>query len=161
MAMRSEWRTVGEREAVPSILDFVRQAAADGRDVLIGTDSLQCGRLTQFVTVVVARSQGHGGRAAYCREVVPRISSLRARLSDETWRSIELAMEVAPLVPGGLEVHLDVNADPAHKSSQYVQELVGLVLGQGMKAVIKPDSYAASHCADHVVRSHGKLPQAS
>ena len=31
--------------------------------------------------------------------------------------------------------------------------------GQGFKALIKPESWAASHAADHVVRSHGKLPR--
>ena len=41
----------------------------------------------------------------------------------------------------------------AHKSSAYVQELVGLVVGQGFKALIKPESWAATHAADHVVRS--------
>jgi hypothetical protein len=46
----------------------------------------------------------------------------------------------------------------AHKSSAYVQELEGLVVGQGFKALIKPESWAASHAADHVVRIHGKLP---
>ena len=38
----------------------------------------------------------------------------------------------------------------------YVQELVGLVVGQGFKALIKPESWAASHAADHVVRAQGK-----
>jgi predicted RNase H-related nuclease YkuK (DUF458 family) len=46
----------------------------------------------------------------------------------------------------------------AHKSSAYVQELVGLVVGQGFKALIKPQSWAASHAADHVVRTFGKRP---
>ena len=49
----------------------------------------------------------------------------------------------------------------SHRSSAYVQELVGLVVGQGFKALIKPDSWAASHAADHVVRAsmrQGVLP---
>jgi Ribonuclease H-like len=46
-----------------------------------------------------------------------------------------------------------------HKSSAYVQELVGLVVGQGFKALIKPEAWAATHAADHVVRTHGKLPR--
>lgn len=58
---------------------------------------------------------------------------------------------------GDLTVHIDANPVVAHKSSQYVQELVGLVLGQGFKALIKPESWAASHAADHVVRSQEKL----
>jgi predicted RNase H-related nuclease YkuK (DUF458 family) len=62
-------------------------------------------------------------------------------------------------VSGALTVHIDANPVVAHKSSLYVQELVGLVVGQGFKALIKPESWAASHAADHVVRAHGKLPK--
>ena len=58
---------------------------------------------------------------------------------------------------GDLTVHIDANPVVAHKSSAYVQELVGLVVGQGFKALIKPESWAASHAADHVVRAQGKL----
>ena len=31
------------------------------------------------------------------------------------------------------------------------------MVGQGFKALIKPESWAASHAADHVVRSQGKV----
>jgi hypothetical protein len=60
-------------------------------------------------------------------------------------------------VKGGLTVHIDANPVVAHKSSAYVQELVGLVVGQGFKALIKPESWAASHAADHVVRTYGEV----
>jgi predicted RNase H-related nuclease YkuK (DUF458 family) len=47
------------------------------------------------------------------------------------------------------QAHIDVNPVVAHKSSAYVQELGGPVVGQGFKALIKPRSRAASCCADH------------
>ena len=121
----------------------------------MGTDSLQTGRSTQFVTVVVVLTPGKGGRVAYSREVVPRIKSLRERLLKEVWRSVTLGLEFTDIVPGELSVHIDANPVVAHKSSAYVQELVGLVVGQGFKALIKPESWAASHAADHVVRTQG------
>jgi hypothetical protein len=43
-------------------------------------------------------------------------------------------------------------------SSKYVEELAGLAMGQGFKTLVKPESWAASHAADHVVRTRGKLP---
>ena len=61
-------------------------------------------------------------------------------------------------MPGELTVHIDANPVVAHKSSAYVQELVGLVVGQGFKALIKPESWAAPHAADHVVRDLGRRP---
>ena len=151
------WKTLtGTR--IPDILQFVADASRAGQAVHIGTDSLQTGRLTQFVTVVVILTPRKGGRVAYRRENVPRIPSLRERLLTEVWKSVDLGLRCSPLVEGDLTVHIDANPVVAHKSSAYVQELVGLVVGQGFKALIKPRSWAASCCADHIVRSGGKVP---
>lgn len=155
-----KWRTLSETP-IPDIQQFVRDAAAAGQDVHLGTDSLQTGRFTQFCTVVAVLTPGKGGRAAYCREVVPRIKSLRERLLSETWRSVELGLQLTSIVPGDLTVHVDANPVLKHKSSAYVQELVGMVVSNGFQALIKPDAWAASHCADHIVRTMGKMPRAS
>ena len=152
------WKTLAGVK-VPDIVQFVKDASADGQAVHVGTDSLQTGRLTQFVTVVVILTPRRGGRVVYRREVVPRITSLRERLLKEVWRSVELGLQFSPLVHGELTVHIDANPVVKYKSSAYVQELVGLVVGQGFKAVIKPESWAASHTADHIVRAHGKAPR--
>jgi len=152
------WKTLGEIK-IPDIHQFVAAASREGQPVHIGTDSLQTGRHTQFVTVVVILNPGKGGRVAYRREVVPRIASLRERLLREVWKSVDLGLQFSPIVKGDLSVHIDANPVVTHKSSAYVQELVGLVVGQGFKALIKPHSWAASHAADHVVRAHGKLPR--
>ena len=151
------WKTLGEIK-IPDILQFVAAASKDGQAVHIGTDSQQTGRLTQFVTVVVILTPTKGGRVAYRRDVVPRVASLRERLLKEVWKSVDLALQFTSIVPGDLTVHIDANPVVAHKSSAYVQELVGLVVGQGFKALIKPESWAASHAADHVVRAQGKVP---
>ena len=151
------WKTLGEIK-IPDILQFVAEASREGQAVHIGTDSLQSGRFTQFVTVVVVLTPRKGGRVAYRREVVPRIASLRERLLKEVWKSVDLGLQFSPIVKGELAVHIDANPVVKHKSSAYVQELVGLVVGQGFKALIKPESWAASHAADHVVRTQGKVP---
>ena len=120
---------------------------------------LQTRLQTQFVTVLAVLTPGKGGRAAYVRQVVPRIASLRQRLLQEVWLSVDLALKLTDVIPGELLVHIDANPVVTHRSSAYVQELVGLVVGQGFRALIKPESWAASHTADHVVRAHGKLPK--
>jgi uncharacterized protein len=150
------WKTLNEAR-IADIREFVREASRNGQAVHVGTDSQQTGRHTQFVTVVVILTPTKGGRVAYRREVVPRIASLRERLLSEVWKSVELGLQFSPIVKGDLTVHIDANPVVAHKSSRYVQELVGLVVGQGFKALIKPESWAATHAADHVVRSQGKL----
>ncbi len=152
------WKTISEVK-VPDILQFVKDASRDGQTVHPGTDSLQTGRVTQFVTVVAILTPRKGGRVAYRREVVARITSLRERLLKEVWKSVDLGLQLSPLVRGELSVHIDANPLVAHKSSSYVHELVRLVVGQGFKALIKPESWAASHAADHVVRAQGKVPR--
>jgi predicted RNase H-related nuclease YkuK (DUF458 family) len=154
------WKTLGETK-IPDILEFVAEASRDGQAVHIGTDSQQTGRFTQFVTVVVILTPRKGGRVAYRREVVARVTSLRERLLKEVWKSVDLGLQFTSIVKGALTVHIDANPVVKHKSSAYVQELVGLVVGQGFKALIKPESWAASHAADHVVRAQGKLPRGS
>lgn len=125
----------------------------------VGTDSMQTGPHTQFVTVVAVLNPPHGGRGAYTREVVPRISSLRERLLKEVWRSVEFALGITDIVKGELTVHIDANPIVTHKSSRYVKELTALVVSQGFRSVVKPDAWAASHAADHIVRTQGKLPK--
>ena len=49
--MLTRWRTISD-VAVPDIEQFVAEASASGQEVHIGTDSLQSGRVTNFVTIV-------------------------------------------------------------------------------------------------------------
>ncbi len=148
------WRTLKD-DRIDDLTAFVRTASEGGdRTVHIGTDSLQRGRLTQFVTVLAILTPGKGGRAAYRREVRPRIESLRERLLREVWLSVSLGLELSRVVPAGIEMQIHIDANPVlkHRSSRYVQELVGMVVSQGFRAVIKPESWAATHTADRVVR---------
>lgn len=145
------WRTLtGSR--VGDVVEFVREHARSGQVVHLGTDSLQRARQTRFVTVVAILTPGRGGRAIWAQATSPRIASLRERLLREVWLSVELGLRLDPVVPGPLHVHIDANPVERHKSSAYVQELVGLVVSQGFRAVIKPESWAASRAADRLVR---------
>jgi predicted RNase H-related nuclease YkuK (DUF458 family) len=149
------WRTLRE-QPIDDIREFVRECARDGQAVHVGTDSLQTPRQTRFVTVLAVLTPGKGGRAAYVRHTVPRIASLRQRLLREVWLSVDLALKLTDVVPGELLVHIDANPVVTYRSSAYVQELVGLVVGQGFRALIKPESWAATHAADRVARGRGK-----
>jgi uncharacterized protein len=149
------WRTLrGQR--IDDIREFVRETAREGQAVHVGTDSLQTRLQTQFVTVLAVLTPGKGGRAAYCRQVVPRIASLRLRLLQEVWHSVDLALKLTDVIPGELLVHIDANPVVTHRSSAYVQELVGLVVSQGFRALIKPESWAATHAADRVARDRAR-----
>lgn len=161
--LEKRWKTLGG-EAVEDIAGLLRsELALGGKEVHVGTDSQQAKKVTEYVTVLVLVTPSKGGRVLYCRERVPRIRSLRERLHKEAWLSTELAMELTqtPDVGGGeaiigdkndLTIHIDANPSPRHKSSEHVQELAGLCVGQGFRCLLKPDSWASTHVADHAVK---------
>ena len=152
--MGREWKTLLNKKVPDLEVALKEELAAGERMIHIGTDSQQDGKVTQFVTVVVMLIPGKGGRAFYSKETVPRIKSLRERLLMEVSTSVQLGLELSQIIPDGNEmtIHVDANPDLKFKSSQYVQELVGYVVGQGFHALAKPDAWCASHAADHVVK---------
>ena len=157
--MLTRWRTISD-VAVPDIEQFVAEASASGQEVHIGTDSLQKGKVTQFVSVIAVLNPPKGGRAVYTQKIVPRIKSLRERLMQEVWLSVELGLRLSPKIKGDLSIHVDANTDEKHMSSKYVKELTALVVSQGFRVMLKPDAWTASHVADHIVRSlNGHRPR--
>ena len=159
--IEKRWRTLGGGDEV-DLRSAIESELRDFPDaeVTVASDSQQRGQWTEYVTVVTLIRPGKGGRVIFNRERVPRTVELRERLWKETWRSTELAMELTSSPDVGrwgqridvAAVHIDANVDPKHRSSKYVEELVGLVVGQGFRAVVKPEAWAASHAADHVVK---------
>jgi predicted RNase H-related nuclease YkuK (DUF458 family) len=149
-----KWKTV---DGVPILQpeETITRSLWGVKTIYLGTDSQQDGKVTQFVTVVVIHERMKGGRVFYTRDVVPRIKSLRERLLKEVWMSVQLAIELTPFIneDSQLEVHVDANPNTKFKSSQYVKELTSMVVSQGFEAVLKPDSWAATHAADHVVKN--------
>lgn len=147
------WKTI-EGKRVENLYGALQEAFQGVRVVHIGTDSQQDGMRTQFVTVIVIHDPGHGGRAFYTVESVPRIKSLRERLLKEVWLSVATALEVNPMLAeeSELQVHVDANPDTKFRSSAYVKELAAMVVSQGFTAVLKPEAWAAMHVADHVVK---------
>lgn len=157
--IEKKWKTLaGETVELRPALEAELRAVPDA-EIILACDSQQVGQSTEYVTVVVVHRPTKGGRVFFCRERIARVRELRERLWKEVWRSTELAMELTATPDIGevfpinvTAVHIDANRDPKHKSSKYVEELVGLVMGQGFEAVVKPDAFAASHAADHAVK---------
>lgn len=152
--MLREWKTL-KNEKVESLEAKLKEVLAEGpREIHIGTDSQQDGKVTQFVTVIVLVTPSKGARAFYSKETVSRIKSLRERLLREVSTSVQMGLELTAVLPEGTDmtIHVDANPNVKFKSSEYVQELAGYVAGQGFKTLLKPDSWCATHAADHVVK---------
>jgi predicted RNase H-related nuclease YkuK (DUF458 family) len=75
---------------------------------------------------------------------------------DEVWRSVGIAMNLNGKIKNEINVHVDANPDERFASSKYVKELASMVMSQGFTCVLKPQSWAATHASDHIVRSFGK-----
>jgi len=154
--LERKWKTIeGVRvdDVKGTLAEMLREG---GKEVHIGTDSQQAAQATEFVTVVVVLTPGHGGRAIYTREKVFRVRSLRERLMKEVWFSVSMGLELNEAIPTttGLTVHIDANPDVRFRSSDFVKELTSMVVSQGFKSLLKPDSWAASHAADHVIKTN-------
>jgi predicted RNase H-related nuclease YkuK (DUF458 family) len=123
--------------------------------VFVGTDSKisKNNKKVSFVSAIVLYHKGKGGRIFLWRESTRKPVSLRARLTEEVYRSIQVSMEVSQSLPAiPIVVHIDVNASKKYKSGEFYQELTSMVVSQGFKCEIKPDAWVASKVADKFVK---------
>jgi hypothetical protein len=134
--------------------------------VSVGTDSQKVGKGHKFATVIlIVMTQDLGGGVIVGRggKIISttHIHAFKTRNKEvvnekmvyEVGKSIEVAYEIAPLLDLyeiKLEIHADINPDPRWESNKALQAAVGYILGMGYDFKIKPDSYAASNCADKI-----------
>jgi uncharacterized protein len=137
-----------------TLQDFLGLHLNGSQVLYIGTDSRNTDQ-TKFSTVLVSHHPDRGGVLLKRVFSERKIHSLAERLLREAWYSVELALEVAPMLPANvkIEIHLDVNQSPVHKSGRYLQPVVGLVMAQGFDYRVKPDAWCATCIADKVVKA--------
>lgn len=120
--------------------------------IYVGTDSQFHAdkKNTVFITAVVLHKEGRGARAFIGKNERKISKSIKEKLMLETWSSLEVGFELMKFVPESMEIviHIDCNKSKNFESGNYVQELVGMVAGNGFKYNIKPNSWAASTVAD-------------
>jgi hypothetical protein len=138
-------------EVVTEILDYVTGDPDYSYKIIIGTDS-QVRDETHFVTALVVHRVGKGGRYFYRRKMYEKIKSLRQKIFFEAAFSLEVASKLAQsLAERGhteldLEIHLDIGRNGETKG--LIRDIVGMIVGSGFDAKIKPDSCVASNVAD-------------
>lgn len=139
-----------------------RQAIIDSSDdnaVYLGCDSIRFKKqgkwFARYSTVIILHKGGrHGGSIFYDTVVDPDYGNIRQRMLNEVAYAVQHATEIIDVIgPRHFEIHLDINPNPIHKSNAALAEAMGWVRGQfGDIVKCKPDSFAATHCADHIVR---------
>lgn len=135
------------------IIRYSNDNPEDKHKLIIGTDShLYTQRSIVFVTAIIIHRIGKGGRFYYRKQRTRHMDSLRQRIYYETSLSLEVAARVTEkLAQNGeqrlnVEIHLDVGEKG--ETREIIKEVVGMVIGSGYPARIKPDSYGATTIAD-------------
>lgn len=141
------------KETFQSILSFVKEKPDSHYKLIIGTDSHPGFNEAVFVTAIVIYRVGRGGRYFYHKKKVELKSGFKKRIFHEVSRSLMVASKITDYISFDnststmdIEIHIDVG--PNGSSSEIIKEVVGMVVGSGYDALIKPDSYAASNVAD-------------
>jgi hypothetical protein len=152
--LEKQWRTL-HKVPVEDVLAEVTALNVDGpRPVHIGTDAQKHRNTLDFVTAVVVLDPGHGGRVFYCKTTMKHVHSLQHKLFTETLLSLEIAVALCEHIDSDqIQVHVDANTNLKWDSGKYHQQLAGMVVGHGFKAILKPDAWCASHVADHAVNN--------
>lgn len=155
-----DWRRLNGQKIEAPLLDAVEQTiireTAEGYKlkICIGTDSQVIGEEVHFATVIVFLREKRGGFMFISNEKSQRKMTIRERMILEVGRSVEVAYALCTLLDlydVALEVHADINTDPAFESNEALKEAMGYILSMGFVFRAKPDAMAASCCADKVI----------
>ena len=133
--------------------------SSETSSVYVGADSIRFKRnglwFAKYSTVVILHMDSkHGGKIFHKNVEMRDFGNLRQRLITEAGFAIDAATAILDVIgQRKLEIHLDLKPNPRYKSNIAVKEALGYVKGStGIDAKVKPDSFAATHAADHVVR---------
>lgn len=133
------------------LITFVENDPDAKYNVIIGTDS-HAKDETCFVTAIIIHQVGKGARYYYRKTRQRKITSLRQKIFFETAMSLDCAGRVAKkLSENGhadlpVEIHLDIG--PNGETKELIREIVGMVVGSGFDAKIKPSACGATKVAD-------------
>ena len=139
------------------IILYINDQADDTYNLIIGSDShTYMNEEVTFVTAIVIHRVGKGGRYYFHKQKHRYMDSLRQRIFFETSISLEVASKISEMLANSgyadmdVEIHLDVGERGDTKN--IIKEVVGMVIGSGYMAKIKPDSYGATKVADKYTR---------
>lgn len=144
-------------DIVADICGYMRESEKHGYQVIVGTDSQIYLDRTDFITALVVRRVGAGGRYFWSREQHSNFKSLRERIYTETLKSLSVAeifyhrlfdvlKNEERLKNFNFEIHVDVGENGA--SREMIKEVVGMVRGNGYEVKTKPLSFGAFVVAD-------------
>ncbi len=139
-------------DVISTIVSEMEGGSKEQFELLIGTDSSTSNNTLDLVSAIVLHKIGRGGRYFWTRKRERRTPSLRHQIWREAWLSFELAQHVIQglasksLLQFNLEIHVDIGENGPTK--ELIDEVVGMIIGNGLAVRIKPHAFAASAVAD-------------
>ena len=148
---------VSFQELFEHLVAYTNEYPDDNYKLIIGTDSHSfLNESVIFVTAVVVHRIGKGGRFFYHKQKTRYMESLRQRIYYETFLSLEVATRLTEQLAQSNDCHLNVeiHLDVGEKGEtrDIIKEVVGMVIGSGYEARIKPYSYGATTVADRFTK---------
>lgn len=137
-------------------------ACDENTKVYLGCDSVRYVKNDQtwarYATVAIVHRNGKHGckifsNVSHERDYDLKSNRPKMRMLTEVRKVCELYIQVAPFIDEfEIEIHLDISQDPKNGSNCAASEAAGYVLGMtGVEPKLKPNSFASSFGADHVV----------
>lgn len=144
---------LSQENLLKEIVDFILENKNYQYKILVGTDSEDQKNRIEFISVIVVHRVGYGARYFWKRQYLPYLD-FHSRLWQEALFSLEISKELLKKLLNNIidfyfEVHLDIGNNG--KSRSALSELINLIRGHGFQVKIKPESYAATKIADHLL----------
>jgi uncharacterized protein len=144
---------------VNELKQFIRETSEQSR-IYIGCDSFRHKKngkwFASFTVVVIVHIDGrHGCRVFGDITTEPDYDTNKKRpamrLMSEVYKAVDMFEQLKDaLGDREVELHLDINPNKKYGSSVVVDQAIGYVRGvAGITPMVKPEGFAATHCADH------------
>jgi len=142
------------------VKDFIAKQSDETR-IYLGADSerfrMNGAWYADYTVAIVVHIDGSSGCKIFGevtreRDFDQKKNKPAMRLMNEVYKVSEMFHKLADVLEDRyVEVHLDINPDLKHGSSCVIQQATGYIRGTcNVNPIVKPDSWAASHCADRL-----------
>lgn len=139
-------------QVVKDILEYVSEDLHRTYKLIVGSDSQAHEGGTCYACAIIIHRQGKGARYYYNRKTEDKVISMRQRIFYEASLSLSLADQLYHCLKEHgrddlkVEIHLDVGIHG--DTRELVKDVIGMVVGSGFEAKIKPDACGANKVAD-------------
>ena len=137
-----------------NVSNYLSIENSKGYKIIIGTDSNPQSNngSTEYIVAVIVHRVGGGGIYFWKKIMEKKVYSLKERIYREALISLEFAHSILDefnrfnVLDWPLEIHVDVGNKG--QTREIINEVIGMVRGDGFEVKTKPQSYGASKVAD-------------